>query len=134
MDGEARSDRSIVIGRNVASYPDHSQDPIAELFGSRVKCDTISTGLFGIRAKVRVYVVFYAGPFGSPTALAFACQTPGTLDVEQSGHWVWAYITSFDPANWRAANGSVNAGDSNLIPDREPGPGPSEVRAGPKPW
>jgi hypothetical protein len=71
MDGEIAEDGKVRIRKTLESYPDHSRDTLAQVFGNTAVIRTPTLGSL-IIPKAGVYVIFYDDNFEGRIALVFA--------------------------------------------------------------
>jgi hypothetical protein len=71
MEGEIADDGKVRISKTLESYPDHSRDALAQVFGNSAVIKTPTIGSL-IIPKAGVYVIFYDDNFEGRIALVFA--------------------------------------------------------------
>ena len=76
LEAQIRSDSSVVLGREIESYPDASWDQLARTLGQQARLHPTTTGTH-LEPKAEIFVVFFSRSLDGSLALVFGQQSDG---------------------------------------------------------
>jgi hypothetical protein len=76
LEAHIRSDGSVMLGREIESYPDASWNQLARALGQKVRLNPTTTGTY-LEPKAEIFVVFFSRSLDGSLALVFGQQSDG---------------------------------------------------------